>query len=236
MVDGIDGSGKRTIVEAMVNHLADQGKQVFDIGEWSKVHHTLPNAKDMADAEVIVGVEPSYAWAGSAIREEMVRNGRGYSSAEIACAFSLDRLTLYRRCYLPLLKRGATIIAERGVASSIVYQPAADQSISTEDILALNGNVLAMKHAPTHLVIASVDPAIAMQRLTGRSEKNDDAVFEKESFLRVLDERYKSDWFKKLFTDRGSQIHYLDTSPSIDVVKNSARSLLSNFQTLTTNF
>lgn len=229
MIDGIDGSGKRTIVEAMVNHLAHQGKQVFEIGEWSKVHHALPSIDDMKQAEVIVGVEPSYAWIGSAIREEMVKNGRGYSSAEIASAFSLDRLTLYRRCYIPLLERGATIIAERGVSSSIVYQPAADPSILVEEILALNGNALAMKHAPTHLVIASVDPQIAMQRLAGRSEKNDDAVFEKESFLRVLDERYKSDWFKKLFTDQGSHLHYLDAAQSINDVRSSAINLLQSF-------
>ncbi len=228
MVDGIDGSGKRTIVEAMIGHLTEQGKRVFDIGEWSKVHHALPSAEDMTDAEVIVGVEPSYAWIGSAIREEMVRNGRGYTSHQIAEAFSLDRLTIYRRCYLPLLERGATIIAERGVSSSIVYQPAADPSVSLEEVLGLVGNAFAMEHAPDHLVIATLDAKIATERLAKRSNKQDDHVFEKESFLRVLDERYHSAWLQKLFTDRGTQIHFLETHKSIDDLRLEAKKLCSS--------
>lgn len=229
MVDGIDGSGKRTIVEAMVAHEAEQGKQVFDIGEWSKIHQALPSVEDMSGAEVIVGVEPSYAWTGATIRYEMVKNGHGYTSRQIAEAFSIDRLTLYRRCYLPLLERGATIIAERGVSSSIVYQPAADPTLLLEEVLAMSGNAFALENAPTHLVIASLDPATAMQRLAKRTSKQDDAIFEHESFLRVLNQRYQSDWFKKLFTDRGTQIHYLSTAQSVDQVRASVVSLLQSF-------
>ena len=56
MVDGIDGSGKRTIVEAMQQHLESLGRVSFDIGEWSKAHHTLPEPKDMAGANLLIGV------------------------------------------------------------------------------------------------------------------------------------------------------------------------------------
>lgn len=226
MVDGIDGSGKRTIVEAMRDQLIATGATCFDIGEWCKSHHELPSSEAMAQARVVIGVEPTYAWTGAAIRQEMVRSGNDYRTADIAAAFSLDRLVLYKRCYLPARERGATILAERGVSSSLVYQPAADPSITLEHELSLSGNALAMEHAPDHLVIALLDPKIAMERLARRSQKQDKHIYEKEAFLRTLHERYQSDWFKKLFTDRGTHVHFLDTSPSIEEVRTAARALL----------
>lgn len=216
MVDGIDGSGKRTIVEAMLAHLVSQGRTSFDIGEWSKEHHRLPEPAEMAHADVIIGVEPSYAWTGAAIRYEMVRNNKSYTSRQIAEAFSVDRLTIYERCYLPLLARGATIIAERGVSSSIAYQPAADPTLPLEEVLAMSGNAFALKHRPDHLIIATLDPAIALTRLAKRSGKQDDASFEKEPFLRLLAERYQSSWFRELFTSVGTHLHTIDTSGTID--------------------
>lgn len=228
MVDGIDGSGKHTIVEAMGEQLQSQGHTSFDIGEWSKVHHELPSAELMKDADVIIGVEPSYVWTGAAIRYELVRADKTYSARAIACAFSLDRLVLYKRCYLPALERGTTIIAERGVSSSLVYQPASDETLSVEELLTLPGNTLAMQHAPDHLVIATLDPQIAMQRLGKRSNKQDDHVFEQEAFLKTLHERYHSAWLQKCFTDRGTKIHFLDTHKSIDAVCIEAKKLCSS--------
>lgn len=229
MVDGIDGSGKRTIVEAMRGALEAQGRVSFDIGEWSKTHHTLPELSDMAHAEVIIGVEPSYAWTGSAIRDEMVRSGKPYTSRQIAEAFSTDRLTIYARCYLPLLERGAIIIAERGVSSSIAYQPAADPTLLLEDVLAMSGNTFALTHRPDHLIIATLDAHVAMQRLNKRTNKQDGATFEQEAFLHQLDERYRSKWFANIFTSRGTTIHQIDTTPTIEEVRASAINLLQSF-------
>ena len=226
MVDGIDGSGKRTIVEAMRDELLSKGSTCFDLGQWCTEHHELPTPQDMQEANVLIGVEPTYTWIGAAIRNEMVRNGREYTTRDIANAFSLDRLVLYKRCYLPALERGMTILAERGVSSSIVYQPAADPSIHLQDLLALSGNALTLQHAPDHLIIASLDPATAMERLAQRSNKHDEHIYEKEAFLRTLHERYHSDWFKKLFTDRGTQVHFLDTSGTIEEVRTAAAALL----------
>ena len=229
MVDGIDGSGKRTIVEAMVEHFAEQGKRIFDIGEWSKIHHVLPTIDDMKDAEVVIGVEPSYVWTGAAIRYELIRNGQGHAMREITQAFAIDRQILYRRCYLPILERGGILITERGVSTSIVYNPAMDETVTLADVLVLEGNELAMQHAPDHLVIASLHPSIAMERLGARASKKDDAIFEKEAFLHTTHERYHSDWFKKLFEDRGTKVHHLDTSPSMTDVKRAAKNLISTF-------
>ncbi len=231
MVDGIDGSGKRTIIEAMIEHLHRQGKTIFDIGEWSKKHHAIPSREEFGGAEVVIGVEPSYAWIGEAIRKELVKNGQGHGIREIAEAFALDRQVLYRRLYLPLLANGTTLITERGVSSSIVYQPAADASVTLEEILGLSGNALAMEHAPDHLVIASLDPEVALERLAKRSGKKDDAIFEKEAFLKTTHERYHSAWFRLLFEQRHARVHYLDTKGTIAEVTQSAQALLTTILT-----
>ena len=225
MVDGIDGSGKRTIVEAMRETMESKGKKCFDVGEWCKLHHELPTAEQMREASVIIGVEPTYAWTGAAIRYEMVREGREYHPRDIANAFALDRLVLYKRCYLPALERGATVLAERGVSSSIIYQPAADASITLEEILSLTGNAMAMRHAPDHLIVASLDPIIAMDRLTRRANKQDEHIYEKEAFLRLLNERYTSDWFRELFTSHGTKLHFLNSNKTINDVRSDAKIL-----------
>ncbi len=229
MVDGIDGSGKRTIVEVMQKFFEDQGRKSFDIGEWSKAHHALPSPDDVGDADLLIGVEPSYAWTGAAIRYEMIKNDRSYHSRDIAAAFSLDRLVIYNRLFLPALKAGKTIIAERGVSSSIAYQPAADTTITLDEVLSLTGNAFALENAPTHLVIADLDPKIAIERLAHRAGKQDDSFFEKESFLKILDSRYKSDWFKQLFKSRGTTVHFVDTSGTKEAVHKNIVSLLTTF-------
>jgi len=228
IVDGIDGSGKRTIVEIMKAFLEEKGRKSFDIGEWSKVHQALPEWNDMAGCDLVIGAEPSYVWAGAAVRYEMVRNNRGYSLRDIAQGFAIDRLTLYRRCYLPMLERGAWVINERGVSASIVYQPAADPTLSLEEVIGMGGNALALEHAPDHLVIASLDAKIAMERLAKRLNKQDDHIFEKEAFSRTLDERFKSDWFRQLFESRGTKLHFIDTSGSLEQTKQQTITLLES--------
>ncbi len=229
MVDGIDGSGKRTIIESMMRLMnPDQTLPIFDIGEWSKEHHTLPDQEDIGDAKLVIGVEPSYVWTGAAIRYEMIKNGNGYHPRDIAAALSHDRLVIYKRCYLPLLEKGITIIAERGVSSSIAFQPAQDPTITIEELLSLTGNSLAMQHVPDHLVIASINPAIALSRLQKRNNKQDDAIFEKKSIMQTLHERYHSDWFKKLFEDRGTKVYFIDTSGSKEEVHEKIKIFITN--------
>lgn len=227
MVDGIDGSGKQTIVQAMACELQRRGQSVFNIGEWSKARGCLPEPSEFAAAHVIIGVEPSYAWTGAAIRQEMIRADRAYHPRDIAAAFAQDRLVLYRRCYLPALAAGKTIIAERGLSSSLVYQPAMDPTISIEELLSLTGNALAMDHAPNHLIIAILEPKTALARLAQRNEKKDESIFEREPFLRQLDERYRSAWFRELFMNRGTIIHEINTAGSFEEVEKTTLSVLS---------
>ena len=139
-------------------------------------------------------------------------NKRDYSGLSTAHAFSLDREILYKKLIIPALKSGKTIIQERGVVTSLVYQPVQNpgERISLTDVINLHGNKVTLKHAPDLLIITIIDPDISMKRLDGR-EKKDNAIFEKMIFQRKIAERYSSEWLKKLFETHGSKVVYLET-------------------------
>lgn len=212
MVDGLDGSGKGTIVTALKDYLEQQGKSVFDLREFWQLKNDIPTEHMLADYQVIISSEPTHSMIGKVIREEIIQdNGREYSGLSTAHAFSLDREILYKKLIIPALQSGKIIIQERGVVTSLVYQPVQHEKLSLMDLISLPGNKLALKHAPTLLLVTVIDPDISMKRLDGRAKK-DNAIFEKIVFQRKIAERYQSDWLKKLFENHGSKVVYLDTS------------------------
>lgn len=224
IIDGIDGSGKDTILDAWVAHLAAQNKKIFHLKEWWKKHHAHPEPEDLEEYNVLTSAEPTYVWFGAAIREEFIRaSKRKYSAKAIAQAFSLDRLVLYKRVILPAQKQGVLILQSRGVSTTLAYQTAqGDPNVTPEYIMKLRGNTFALKHAPDVLFIADLDPAIAVQRLAARSEKQDQSIFEKEKFLEKLRANFRADWYRQIFESRGTKVVYFPTEDSLDRMKEKA--------------
>lgn len=227
-VEGIDGSGKDTIAQAMVAELERRGHTIFDFDAWSKEHGGLPFTEDAADAHVISFSEPSYVWVGAAIRQELIRKGTNYPARLIAEAFSLDRLILFTRFILPWRALGKTIIQQRHVSTSLIYQPLQDKNLTIETVAALPGNALEIKEAPDVIIIASCAPEIALQRITDRNDKRDNAVFEKLEFLKKSHERYHSDWYKKFWKSRGTKLIYLDAAQSMATMQDEAVKLVQS--------
>ncbi|MEK7102037.1 MAG: hypothetical protein AAB579_01075 [Patescibacteria group bacterium] len=224
IIDGIDGSGKDTILDAWVAHLAAQGKKIFHLKEWWKEHHAHPEPEDLEGYDVLTSAEPTYVWFGAAIRQEFIRaSARKYSAKAVAQAFSLDRLVLYKRVILPAQKRGMLILQSRGVSTTLVYQTAqGDPNVTPEYIMKLRGNAFALKHAPDVLFIADLDPAIAVERLAARSEKQDNAIFEKKELLEKLRANFRADWYRQIFESRGTKLVYFPTDENIDSMKEKA--------------
>ncbi|MBT3816888.1 MAG: hypothetical protein HOE80_01670 [Candidatus Magasanikbacteria bacterium] len=226
IIDGIDGSGKSTILDSWANELNTKGKKVFHLKKYWQKHLAHPTLEELMDYDVIISAEPTHAWVGKAIREEMIQKGNDYAMEDIASAYALDRLILYKRLLNPLRDAGKIILQDRSVSTSLCYQPLASDTISMEDIASLNGNVFALKHAPDHLVIADVDPEIAMTRLSGRIEKDDNAIFEKETFLKKAQAQFLDKTFQSYFTKQGTHIHVLDCSPKLAIMKEQGNDLL----------
>ena len=215
MVDGIDGSGKGVIVKALADWAKIRQMKIFDLRNYWKEKHTFPEPEEIADYDVIISNEPTFAMVGQAIREEIVReNNRHYSAWSTAQAFSLDREILYRRIIIPALAQGKIIFQERGVTTSIIYQPLQEEPMEPEKIMELPGNKLALEHRPDLLIIAQVDPKEAMARLAER-DKKDNSIFEKLPFLEKIAERYVSPWFQELMEKRGSKLVYLKTDKTV---------------------
>lgn len=232
-VEGIDGSGKDTIARSMVAELERRGQSVFDLDAWSKARGAIPAPQDAADTDLVFFSEPSYVWIGALIRQELIRKGTNYSARTIADAFSLDRFILFTRFILPLRALGKTIIQQRHVSTSLIYQPLQDKALTVEMVAALPGNALEIKEAPDMLIIASCDPEVAFERITSRSDKQDNAVFEKLEFLKKSHERYHSDWYKNFWAARDTKIIYLDTTQPLPAMQAEAVACIRQFNNIT---
>jgi dTMP kinase len=232
IIDGLDGSGKSLIVNGIAEHLKAQGKKVFELKEYWKTSSSLPEPEELFDYDVIISAEPTYSFIGRAIREEIIRhNERNYSVLATATAFSLDRLILYKRIIIPLLERGKTIIQDRSVTTSIVYQPIQAEPLSLKKVLNLEGNSLALEHRPDLLIIADIKAEVCIERLGKRDDKKDNAIFENLGFQKKAYKRFRSKWFRKLFEERGSKVVYLDADKSKQEVVDGAIRLLESFST-----
>ncbi|MBT4824094.1 deoxynucleoside kinase [Candidatus Woesearchaeota archaeon] len=212
MVEGLDGSGKGVVVNTLKEYFDNKGLKVFDLREHCKEHLSFPEFSEIEEYDVIINAEPTYSHVGIAIRDEIIReNERKYSGLSTAHAFALDREILYKKLLIPALEKGKTVIQERGLVTSFVYQPIQLERISLKDILNIPGNRLALKYRPDLLIITKVDPQVVIHRLKNR-EKKDNAIFEKLVFQRQVANRYESEWLSKLFSGRGSQVQFLDTN------------------------
>jgi dTMP kinase len=210
MVDGLDGSGKGVAVTGLREYAESKGKKVLDLREYWKERGGFP---DISDYDVIVSAEPTFTGTGKKIREELIRNGSAATGKEIAEAFSQDREELYKKIIIPALEQGKWVFQERGVISSIVYQPMmGDSNVTLDFVKSLPGNKFCLEHAPDLMVITVVNPEVVIERL-GEREKDDNAIFEKLEFQKKIREVYESGWLKELFEKHGSKVVYLDTNP-----------------------
>jgi len=213
MVDGLDGAGKGVVIDALKEYFESKNLKILDLREYWKENNVIPEVEEISEYDVICSAEPTFSMVGKVLREEIIRdNHRKYSGLSTAHAFALDREVLYRKLLIPARKLGKIIVQERGVVTSIVYQPIQLERLNLKDVINLPGNRLALKNAPDLLIITKVEPQVVMNRLANRGKK-DHAIFENLLFQRKVEMRYESDWLRKLFENYKSKVVYLDTNP-----------------------
>lgn len=228
MVDGITGSGKSTVLGAVTNWAVECGHRIYRLQDWQEP--VPPRFEDIPDYDVYFTFEPTRTWIGAAIRHELARTDKPYGGEELAHAFALDRELSYRRLIIPVLAAGKTVIQDRGVSSSIVYQPVMPNSVPVETILSLPGNKLALEHAPTALVLTKLPADVAAGRIAGRGGESK-GVFADVEFLKKQEERFASEWFRKLFEEHGTKVFELDTSGSLEQSQRLATELIDHILT-----
>jgi len=224
VIDSIDGAGKTTAIAAMQKFLEEKGLQSFDVPDFERTHGRLPQENDPAvqSSDLLLIAEPSYSGIGRIIREEIIKNhdNRSYNERSVTQAFALDREVLYRSLVLPFLeqKEGRWVIQDRGLISSLAHQPLQDPQVNTRDIMKLAGNQLEISCAPDILFLLTIDPRIAEKRLTGRTDKKDNHIFEQTDFQQKLAARYRLTEVQKPYRDAKTAIVEIDASKPPETV------------------
>ena len=231
MFDGIAGSGKSTLLQALKESFITSGKRVFDIQDWNAQHQSPPHINDILEYDVYMLAEPTKTWIGSAIRQEIAFHPEYYSARTQAEVFALDRMMQYRRVVIPALRLGKTIIQDRGVTTSLVYQSTLDPQLSMQDIAYLAGNRIALEYAPTHLVLTQIDPSIALARRNNRTDTSK-GMYEETELLRRAQETFHNQAFYDFMKAHGTSIHTVNTNGDIDSTTTQFLSLIKSFITL----
>jgi dTMP kinase len=165
--EGLDGSGKTTQVERLRRHLEAAGR------------------------EVVVTREPGGTELGERLRELLLHGAQMSPWAE-AALFAAARAELVERVIVPAQERGADVLCDRYVDSSLAYQGIA-RGLGVDAVLELN--LAAVQGVmPDRTFLLLVDPARAARR-TGRNrdriEREDDAFRARvDAAYRELAERF----------------------------------------------
>ena len=159
--EGIDGSGKTTQAALLAESLREDGR------------------------EVLLLREPGGTPLGERLREVLLEGPEMTAWAE-AALFAAARADLVARVIRPALENGATVICDRDLDSSLVYQGLA-RGLGVDPVYELNmaatGGLL-----PEKTFVLLLDPEASRARMTGepdRIESEDDA------FRRRLDDGYR---------------------------------------------
>lgn len=219
MTDGLDGSGNGTIIQGLKEWADEKELLVFNLIEYCKKNKELPFYEEVKDYDVILSAEPTYAWFGLAVRNEIVRKkDYSFSALSTAHAYSLDREVLFRRVLAPFINKGGFVFQQRGVVTSLAYQPVQsrfqrEKAINFDEIMNMFGNKFVLDNYPPDLLIFTKCSAeICLERIAKR-EKQDDSFFEELNFQKELAKIYASEWFRNIFEKRGTTVMYLDTNP-----------------------
>ncbi len=227
VLDGPEGSGKSTVIDHWKQQFEKEGKKIFDLKSFWRTYDCQPEAADVLAADIIFSAEMSYTGIGKVLREELIKNGTNYPPLAIAEAYALDRMILYKKYFIPALALGKTIISDRSVSTSLVYQPLSDQSVTFEKVTNLPGNKIALENPPTDLILLQIEPEVGLKRLATRHGKNDDAIFEHLDFQEKAYKIFMSEEFKSVFTALGTTVHYLPADEEIDIIKQTSSNLLT---------
>jgi dTMP kinase len=147
--EGVDGSGKSTQAELLAGHLRAAGR------------------------DVVLTREPGGTPLGEAIRELLLGGGAMTPWAE-AALFAAARAELVAEVIAPALDRGAWVVCDRFVDSSLAYQGIA-RGLGVDEVLELNLPVIGGRLPDRTFVLLLDDSAARLAGAPDRIEREGDA-------------------------------------------------------------
>jgi dTMP kinase len=159
--EGLDGSGKSTQAELLADWLRGQGR------------------------DVLATREPGGTPVGEAVRD-LVLHGDELAPWTEAALFAAARAEHVERAIRPALERGADVVSDRYLDSSVAYQGIA-RGLGEERVLQLNLTVT-RGLLPDRTFLVLVDPEEARRR---GGEYRDRIERETAAFMRRADEAFR---------------------------------------------
>jgi dTMP kinase len=186
--EGLDGSGTTTQAELLRRHLEDEGRHV------------------------VATREPGGTKLGEKVRD-LVLHGPNISPWAEAALFAAARAELVAEVIQPALERGAEVVCDRYLDSSLAYQGIA-RGLGVDRVLALNIDAI-QGILPDVTFLLLVDPEEAARRSGSASDRIER---EGEEFLRAVDRAYRE--LSSIYADR---IVALDGSRSAEEIAKEVR-------------
>jgi len=159
--EGIDGSGKSTQARLLAEALAADGR------------------------DVVATREPGGTELGERIRE-LILGGLEVSPWAEAALFAAARAQLVEQVIAPALARGADVVCDRYIDSSLAYQGIA-RGLGLERVLELNQHAIGGL-LPDRTYLLLIDPEESARRL---GEPGDRIEREDDEFRRRVDAAYR---------------------------------------------
>jgi dTMP kinase len=189
--EGLDGSGTTTQTELLQQHLEEAGR------------------------DVVAAREPGGTELGERIRE-LVLGGTEISPWAEAALFAAARAELVAEVIRPALERGADVLCDRYLDSSLAYQGLA-RGLGVDRVLALNIDAI-RGILPDMTFLLLLDPDEARERSGPPADRIER---EGEDFLRAVDKAYRE--LGSIFAGR---IVTIDASRPVDEVAKEVRDKL----------
>ena len=143
--EGVDGAGKTTQVERLAEFWRARGR------------------------EVVVTREPGGTELGTRIRQLLLHGAEPIAPRTEALLFAADRAQHVAQVVRPALDRGAIVITDRYLDSSLAYQ-SGGRELTADDVRALSlwatGGLL-----PARTYLLDIDPAVSLGRLEPEQDR-----------------------------------------------------------------
>lgn len=167
-IEGGDGAGKTTQIDSLARWLRKRG---FD---------------------VVTTREPGATVLGAKLREILLhtKDREPVGARAEALLFAADRADHMEKVVRPALQRGAIVLTDRHVDSSIAYQ-SGGRDLPADEIAALSAFATEGLR-PNLVVLLDLDPAVAWERAQARSEGPDRLEAEPAEFHRKVREVFRS--------------------------------------------